>query len=45
MLSLIRYESVKKYRVFMAVVVTTILASIFMSLKFGKGGLAGFLLQ
>lgn len=42
MLNLIKYEFVKKYRMFMAVIATTILAGIFMSVKFGEKGMAGF---
>ena len=41
MLNLIKYEFVKKYRMFMAVIFTTILAGIYTSLKFGERGLAG----
>lgn len=40
MLNLIKYEFVKKYRMFMAVIFTTILAGIYTSLKFGERGLA-----
>lgn len=42
MLNLIKYEFVKKYRMIIAVIATTILAGIFMSLKFGERGLPVF---
>ncbi|WP_432664417.1 hypothetical protein R9X47_28305 [Wukongibacter baidiensis] len=42
MLNLIKYEFIKKYRMFIAVIVTTILASVFMSSKFGESGLPVF---
>lgn len=42
MLNLIKYEFVKKYRMFLVVIITTILAGIFMSYKFGELGLPVF---
>lgn len=42
MLNLIKYEFIKKYRMFTAVIITTILAGIFISLKFGELGLPVF---
>lgn len=42
MLNLIKYEFLKKYRMFMVVIITTILADIFISLKFGDLGLSVF---
>lgn len=42
MLNLIKYEFIRKYRMFAVLIVTTILAGIFMSLKFGESGLPVF---
>lgn len=44
MLKLIKYEFVKKYRMFMSVIITTILAGIFISIKFGEMGFPVFTL-
>ncbi|SKC65498.1 hypothetical protein [Maledivibacter halophilus] len=42
MLNLIKYEFVKKYKMFMIVIITTILAGIFTSLKFEEMGIPIF---